>query len=286
MCQNSPVNEGSVIAPGENDTVDTTSDLAVSVASSTTSIASSVLRFRIENGRTYHSYKEGKYSYPNDQKENERLGLQHNLMLLTLHEKLGLAPPNDQDFRVKRVLDVGTGTGLWAIDFADEHPDAEVLGTDLSPVQTTHVPPNAKFEIDDVEEPWTYSQPFDYIHVRGMTSSISDWKKCFGQCFANLEPGGYLELQEGHMRPECDDGTLTHNHYKLLGEWTEENFMEGIEAWTLAPLTRALEWTREEVLVFLTQVRKELRDRSIHAYLPIFVIHGRKPLQAGDEGEQ
>ncbi|KAI8247308.1 Secondary metabolism regulator LAE1 [Colletotrichum sp. SAR 10_77] len=178
------------------------------------------------------------------------------------------------DFRVKRVLDVGTGTGLWAIDFADEHPDAEVLGTDLSPVQTTQ----------------------------------------------NLEPGGYLELQEGHMRPECDDGTLTRehaisslvnvveeagfvdvkltkfkwplnpwakdNHYKLLGEWTEENFMEGIEAWTLAPLTRALEWTREEVLVFLTQVRKELRDRSIHAYLPIFVIHGRKPLQAGGEGEQ
>ncbi|KAF4821758.1 Secondary metabolism regulator LAE1 [Colletotrichum tropicale] len=331
MCQNSLVNDGSVIAPGENDTDDTTSDLAVSVASSTTSIASSVLRFRIENGRTYHSYKEGKCSYPNDEKENERLDLQHNLMLLALHENLGLAPPNDQDFRVKRVLDVGTGTGLWAIDFADEHPDAEVGESchedsnahtsyrfsgqiSLQFIQHSNVPPNAKFEIDDVEEPWTYSQPFDYIHVRGMTSSISDWKKFFGQCFANLEPGGYLELQEGHMRPECDDGTLTRehaisrwvdyleqacakfnrpfvdcpsltlnpwakdNHYKLLGEWTEENFMEGIEAWTLAPLTRALEWTREEVLVFLTQVRKELRDRSIHAYLPIFVIHGRKPL--------
>lgn len=67
------------------------------------------------------------------------------------------------------------------------------------------------------------------------------------------------------------------NHYKLLGEWTEENFMEGIEAWTLAPLTRALEWTREEVLVFLTQVRKELRDRSIHAYLPMLVGTFRLP---------
>jgi ubiquinone/menaquinone biosynthesis C-methylase UbiE len=30
--------------------------------------------------------------------------------------------------KVKRVLDVGTGTGIWAIDFGDEHPEAEVKG--------------------------------------------------------------------------------------------------------------------------------------------------------------
>jgi ubiquinone/menaquinone biosynthesis C-methylase UbiE len=29
------------------------------------------------------------------------------------------------------VLDVGCGTGLWAIEFAEEHPSAKVLGTDL-----------------------------------------------------------------------------------------------------------------------------------------------------------
>lgn len=65
---------------------------------------------------------------------NRPKDLQHNLFLLTFDDKLGNAPPNDRNsgFEARRVLDVGTGTGIWAVDFADEHPDAEVLGFDLS----------------------------------------------------------------------------------------------------------------------------------------------------------
>jgi methylase of polypeptide subunit release factors len=33
------------------------------------------------------------------------------------------------------VLDFATGTGMWAIDFADKYPAASVIGTDLSPIQ-------------------------------------------------------------------------------------------------------------------------------------------------------
>lgn len=60
--------------------------------------------------------------------------LQHHLMYLTFHGKLYTAPiPKEQ--QLHRVLDVGTGTGIWAIDFADEHPETKVLGIDLSPIQ-------------------------------------------------------------------------------------------------------------------------------------------------------
>ena len=59
------------------------------------------------------------------------LDLQHHLCKLTLHGRSHLAPLRNP----KNVLDFGTGTGIWAIEFAEEFPDANVLGTDLSPIQ-------------------------------------------------------------------------------------------------------------------------------------------------------
>jgi len=47
---------------------------APSVNSATTSVTSSIMKYRMENGRRYHAYKEGKYVLPNDEDENERLG--------------------------------------------------------------------------------------------------------------------------------------------------------------------------------------------------------------------
>ncbi|KAH7625504.1 hypothetical protein B0T09DRAFT_369391 [Sordaria sp. MPI-SDFR-AT-0083] len=45
--------------------------------------------------------------------------------------KLYLAPLEKK--KIEKELDIATGSGLWAIDFADEFPDAKVIGTDVSP---------------------------------------------------------------------------------------------------------------------------------------------------------
>ncbi|SPJ83519.1 related to methyltransferase [Fusarium torulosum] len=206
-----------IVAPDDNDVADQDSTLGNETASSTTSLRSSILNYRHENGRTYHRFKDGKYNLPNDEQENDRLDLQHHLFLLTFNNKLGLAPPNLPGSKVERVLDVGTGTGIWAIDFGDEHPEAEVLGVDLSPIQPSFVPHNVEFQIDDIDEEWHYSEPFSFIHSRMMNFSVQSWDNYLRQIFDNLTPGGYVELQDVDAFMKSDDGTLTEAH--ALSKW-------------------------------------------------------------------
>jgi hypothetical protein len=50
---------------------------------------------------------------PNDEEENDRLDIHHHIALLNLSGELYLAPIGDHP---ERILDLGTGTGLWAMD--------------------------------------------------------------------------------------------------------------------------------------------------------------------------
>ena len=71
------------------------------------------------------------------------------------------------------------------------------------------VPPNCRFEIDDAEEEWIYSQPFDYIHGRALVSCFKDPPSIISSIFTNLTPGGYFEFQDPIMPLKSIDGTLT-----------------------------------------------------------------------------
>ncbi|GKT49674.1 putative methyltransferase tdiE [Colletotrichum spaethianum] len=58
-------------------------------------------------------------------------------------------------------------------------------------------------------------------------------------------------------------------HYKEIGMWSLENMDQALEPATLAPLTRALGWTYEEVIVLVSKARKVMRDPTVHAYWPM-----------------
>ncbi|KAK6602534.1 methyltransferase domain-containing protein [Botrytis cinerea] len=189
----------------DNDTLENDSAFGGPAASNTskTSLTSGITRYREENGRRYHAYRDGKYLMPNDDDEQDRMDLLHHVFNLVLDGKLYLAPIENP----QRVLDVGTGTGIWAIDFADQYPSSHVVGCDLSPIQPGWIPPNLEFEIDDVEDTWRYSQKFDFIHIRSLGGSIASWPHLLDQARDNLNEGGYIELVDFEYHGYSDDGT-------------------------------------------------------------------------------
>ncbi|WYZ36016.1 hypothetical protein EsH8_X_000663 [Colletotrichum jinshuiense] len=161
-------------------------------STSTASLSESISEYRRIQGRTYTQKVD--YWAPNDERQNEGLDINHYWATLFLGDKLFLSPIGNSS---QMVLDVGTGTGIWAIDFADEFPSAEVIGVDVSPIQPSWVPPNCKFQIDDIDQPWTWpANHFDFIHIRNLEGCVSDWKALYKEAFECLKPGGYIEIKE------------------------------------------------------------------------------------------
>lgn len=114
------------------------------------------------------------------QEEAERLELMHLIFTMAAGGYLHLASIT---WHPQRILDIGCGTGTWCIEMADAYPSAEVVGVELSPSQPMLVPPNLTFQIDEFDDEWTYSRPFDYIHARLLAGRIHDWARLMRQCF-------------------------------------------------------------------------------------------------------
>ncbi|CZR69809.1 related to methyltransferase [Phialocephala subalpina] len=174
-----------------------------------TSISSSVRDYAFEHGRRYHKFREGTYQFPNDESEQEREDMKHAMVVNLCGGKLHYAPLDNP----QKIIDVGTGTGIWAIDVGDEYPSAEVLGIDLSPIQPVWVPPNVKFMVDDAESPWLHpADTFDFVHIRHMNSSVKNWPKLLTEAYNHTKPGGWIEMQELLFTLNCDDGTMKEDY--------------------------------------------------------------------------
>ncbi|KAI8650869.1 hypothetical protein NCS57_01422000 [Fusarium keratoplasticum] len=92
-------------------------------ASSTASLASTILEYRMLNGRRYDSERgNAQYWVSNDEQSNAALDINHHVITPIYGGKL---------------------------DFADGFPSTKVIGTNISAIQPSWTPPNLEFQIDD-----------------------------------------------------------------------------------------------------------------------------------------
>ena len=112
--------------------------------SSSRSLYDDELDYVYENGRRYC----GEYTWPNDELEQDRLRVIHQVYLNVFDLELTTVTFDETP---SLVVDIGTGTGEWVIGMAEAFPDCECVGIDISAIQPSAVPFNVFFEVDDCE---------------------------------------------------------------------------------------------------------------------------------------
>lgn len=109
--------------------------------------------------------------------------------------------------------------------------------------QKSSVPPNCSFEIDDIEEEWTWrEEAADLIFARDLILSIRDfprlieqsyrfdfpllhrWREAKRNVYRHLKPGGWLEFHCVTGVLHCDDGTVPDDSaFHRFGEMLKES---------------------------------------------------------------
>ncbi|KAF9289646.1 hypothetical protein BGZ88_007653 [Linnemannia elongata] len=151
-----------------------------------------------DDGRTRHIVENAPYMLPNDLPESDRLDAQHYLVRFILKGNYNVHL--DSESPDLRILDVATGTGVWALEMAREFPKAEIHGVDISaifPIEGN--PPNCNFQLCNILDGLPFpDNHFDFIYQRLLVYALSpaQRRQVNVELLRVLKPEGFLQLVE------------------------------------------------------------------------------------------
>ncbi|KDQ56028.1 hypothetical protein JAAARDRAFT_180238 [Jaapia argillacea MUCL 33604] len=166
--------------------------------------------FMERDGRLFHSHGQRlPYPLPVDTPEQLRQRDEHQVLRCFFGENfLGPVPQvlAPLDGRKKRVVDLGTGTGVWVLDMAAGFPHAKFMGCDIVPIATRHPPRNVQFEIQDLTEGLRWdNNSIDFVHARSICLAVKDYPAMLREVSRILRPGGLFLSCEWRYAVFLDD---------------------------------------------------------------------------------
>jgi len=179
-------------------------------------------------------------SWPCDDVELERQEAQHWLLRILLgFPYLG---PVDEVLRKHnpRILDVATGTGIWAIDMADLFPHVEVIGADTVPTQPKFVPPKCEFELVDLDDLPYEPASFDLIHIRFVHPRVRSFPNLVTTAFRLLRHNGLLLVFDYDLLPILSDGSTPLGARAWHDAMVKSMGRAGMKAFTLEKVLESL----------------------------------------------
>jgi hypothetical protein len=81
-----------------------------------------------------------------------------------------------------------------------------------------------------------------------------------------MEDIGFVNINEEHF-PWAVSPWPKGKKQKLVALWMQQDFLDGLQGFSLALLTKAFGWTSQQIELFLVDVRKDIKNHHIHAYL-------------------
>ncbi len=160
-------------------------------------------RFQWLGGRRYLA--DAPYALPSDPQEVQRQDFQHFIIRHALRSNY-LAPIGQP----KGILDVGCGTGRWAMEMAAQFPQANVVGIDLVPPESAaslghgleRQPKNVAFVEGDIVNGLPFAHgSFDFVYMRLLFMAIParQWPYVLDELIRVTKPGGWIESVETWM---------------------------------------------------------------------------------------
>ncbi|HLJ80385.1 MAG TPA: class I SAM-dependent methyltransferase [Ktedonobacterales bacterium] len=144
------------------------------------------------------------YAMPHDLEETNRLDFQHYLLRYALRGNYAAPIREPRD-----ILDVGAGTGRWALEMAQLFPGANVIGLDVNPLPIDEAaeagkradprPPNYAFVPGNVLEGLPFADhSFDFVHMRLLIMAIPHdrWPFVVNELIRVTRLGGWVESVE------------------------------------------------------------------------------------------